>query len=649
MADTYTTRSRMRKQGIAATGDVWGAKLNEDVLDIADATENGEKEISIGSSTSYSLAAMVDGELSDSHYYSLIFTGTPASAVTITIPASVTRRKYQIKNSTGQTATVKYAASTGVVLCNGDQTTVWCDGSEVHDRGPGYRITPAETAAGVTPVDCDVPSHDVSGKVNAKRYGLSESASVATNTTAIQAAINVLSHSTCRIVLVPGGAYSHNKLYGYYDVSLNPGYNSARADASFTFLGDGISSETGDTYGTVMTYAQSTGDGFTISPAANDANPYPARDVIVKGISFKGDTTGWIITCLGVVSARFEDFEIVNDNAAGNGLKISTAYFGVLKNPRIRGSSSGIAIDFSTSIAAGLLTIENPNVSGYSTALNMSSGDWQVMNVIGGEMSGSTYDLYVSGRIQQLNYYGHYFEGAKTSFIAMSGANKIFSLNLYGCWYLGSGLTDVGFDLQSPNAVSIQGGVVQDLANTFMNIDALPSGGFGNYDVCGLTFNESSPIGTPVTYFTGILPALRGVDYPVGNANVSLFDPDERPIRYFPYVGQGKSVVTAGHVFGGTIYNGGAVGGGSVTLQDEGSPEFSTFYCTTSDTTIYLPEIATGLQHGFNMTVQNDVASSNSLIIKTAVADGGDTLGTLVAEGQRTFRFFDDGVTTGWK
>lgn len=192
MADTYSTRSRMRKIARAAYPGTWDTPLNADVIDIADAEQNGELSIDIGSSTSYELAALVDGTLSDSHYYSLIITGTPASAVTFTIPASVTRRKYQIKNSTGKTATVKYAASTGVVLGNGDQTIVWCDGSEVYDRGPGYRITPAETAAGVTIVDFSIPNHlATNGIFHPERYGQNALPGITDMSAAIAAAVLV--------------------------------------------------------------------------------------------------------------------------------------------------------------------------------------------------------------------------------------------------------------------------------------------------------------------------------------------------------------------------------------------------------------------------------------------------------------------------
>lgn len=155
MADTYSTRLRLRKIERNAYPGTWDTPLNRDMVEIVDAAIAGEISISIGSATSYTLAALVDGTQSDTHYASLIFTGTPASAVTVTIPTSVTRKRFRVKNSTGQILTFKYSTGSGVVLGNGDVTDLWCDQSvpEVYDVGSGYRITTAEIAAGVTPVN----------------------------------------------------------------------------------------------------------------------------------------------------------------------------------------------------------------------------------------------------------------------------------------------------------------------------------------------------------------------------------------------------------------------------------------------------------------------------------------------------------------
>lgn len=160
MADTYTQALKARRIEEDAYPDDWADRLNSDVVDIFDAGISGQVEVDIGSATTYALEAMQNGTLSDSHYFRLNFVGTPASAVTVTIPASVTPSKhYLVDNQTGQALTVKYAATAGVTIQDGDAVHVYCDGTSViaDTRRPRYDITDAEIAAGVTPVDYAYP------------------------------------------------------------------------------------------------------------------------------------------------------------------------------------------------------------------------------------------------------------------------------------------------------------------------------------------------------------------------------------------------------------------------------------------------------------------------------------------------------------
>lgn len=155
MADTYTQALKARRIEEDAYPDDWADRLNSDVVDIFDAGISGQVEVDIGSATTYALEAMQNGTLSDSHYFRLNFVGTPASAVTVTIPASVTPSKhYLVDNQTGQALTVKYAATAGVTIQDGDAVHVYCDGTSViaDTRRPRYDITAAENAAGVVPV-----------------------------------------------------------------------------------------------------------------------------------------------------------------------------------------------------------------------------------------------------------------------------------------------------------------------------------------------------------------------------------------------------------------------------------------------------------------------------------------------------------------
>lgn len=156
MVDTYTQALKARKIEPGGYDPDWSTRFNGDVVDIFDAGISGQIEIDIGSATTHALEAMQNGTLSDSHYFRLNFVGTPASAVTVTVPASVTPSKhYLVDNQTGQTLTVKYAATSGVTIQDGDAVHVYCDGTTViaDTRRPRYDITDAEIAALVTPTD----------------------------------------------------------------------------------------------------------------------------------------------------------------------------------------------------------------------------------------------------------------------------------------------------------------------------------------------------------------------------------------------------------------------------------------------------------------------------------------------------------------
>jgi hypothetical protein len=130
MADTYTQSCKARKIEQNGYDNSYATRFNEDMVDILDAAISGVVEIDIGSSTSVNLEALQNGTLSDSHFWRLQFTGTPASAVTVTVPASVTpSKRYLIDNQTGQSLTFKYSATAGVTVPDDGKVEVYCDGT----------------------------------------------------------------------------------------------------------------------------------------------------------------------------------------------------------------------------------------------------------------------------------------------------------------------------------------------------------------------------------------------------------------------------------------------------------------------------------------------------------------------------------------
>lgn len=466
----------------------------------------------------------------------------------------------------------------------------------------------------------------------------------------LQTAYNAASNSMEREVYHPAGKYNYTKLYLYYDAALNPTYNVNR-NGELTLTGDGISPENGGNCGTVLYTTLTTGDAFNVGSLANDALPYNTRDFIARGISFEGATSGTLVLARGVVSARFEACQFVQSNIAGTALWGTTNYFGVVEKCRFQnrasGTPTGDAIKFGTTIAAGLFTLRDCNISGFANALNMYSGQWQLLNIESSELSGSSYGIYVNGETQILNLSGTYFEGTCTSFIADTASNKIKNLNMFGCWALGSGLSGPALNLNGPNSVQIIGGYSQDQNKTWLNIGGTPSGGNSSYSVHGFSFPRTGAAPAAVTLFTGVIPELHGVDYANTDPNVLLIPAAARPV-FSRANFAGSSYTASGHVFGTSMLKTGPVSGGAIDLQAAGYPSFVTSYCVTTPTTLNLPAISAGLPNGYDCTVTSDAASTANLLVKTAVADGAVQIAALVPGQQRLFKFFNDGTTTGW-
>jgi hypothetical protein len=138
MADTFSTALAIRLPQTGAYNNTWGAILNADAFQLLDDAIAGLFEISIGTSVAYSLGAMSQGNSSPTRGFCLQFSGTPASAVTVTIPSSVISKFYLIDNlATGQTLTFTYGStvstSSTVTVQSGEKHLIWCDGTDVWD------------------------------------------------------------------------------------------------------------------------------------------------------------------------------------------------------------------------------------------------------------------------------------------------------------------------------------------------------------------------------------------------------------------------------------------------------------------------------------------------------------------------------------
>jgi hypothetical protein len=130
MADSFTTFLQVRLPATGAYDNTWGATLNSDALNLLDTAITGWTVVSVGSATAFSLPALSPGSASTSRYFSLLFTGTPAGQVTVTVPSSVPGKMYLVNNQTGQTLLFTYSGSTSTTtVANGENRLIWCDGT----------------------------------------------------------------------------------------------------------------------------------------------------------------------------------------------------------------------------------------------------------------------------------------------------------------------------------------------------------------------------------------------------------------------------------------------------------------------------------------------------------------------------------------
>lgn len=130
MADSYTTFLQVRLPATGAYDNTWGATLNSDALNLLDTGITGWTVVSVGSSVAFSLPAQSPGSASASRYFSLLFTGSPATECTVTVPSSVPGKMYLINNQTGQTLLFTYSGSTSTTTVEtGEIRLIWCDGS----------------------------------------------------------------------------------------------------------------------------------------------------------------------------------------------------------------------------------------------------------------------------------------------------------------------------------------------------------------------------------------------------------------------------------------------------------------------------------------------------------------------------------------
>ena len=148
MASTYTTRTRLEKQGDGENANTWGLKLNQNVIDLVDDAVAGYETVSVDAVTSISLTAN-DGTPDQARNLGLRFTGALTAPCTVIAPNA--EKVYFVGNeTTGDQPIVLKAGSSSETVYPNSPALVAFDGTnsmQLSGFAPGTRIPFENNAA----------------------------------------------------------------------------------------------------------------------------------------------------------------------------------------------------------------------------------------------------------------------------------------------------------------------------------------------------------------------------------------------------------------------------------------------------------------------------------------------------------------------
>ena len=133
MATQYT---QILKLALPVTGELngtWGDVVNNEITSMVEQAIAGLVTINSWTANSHTLT-VADGTSSESRCAILILEddggGNPSAPATLICPDET--KIYVVKNTTGQTVTVKTASGTGIAVPDGNTITVFCDATNVN-------------------------------------------------------------------------------------------------------------------------------------------------------------------------------------------------------------------------------------------------------------------------------------------------------------------------------------------------------------------------------------------------------------------------------------------------------------------------------------------------------------------------------------
>jgi hypothetical protein len=128
---TYTPTLKLALPVSGQLSGQWGNVVNDSITSLVEQAVAGIATINTWGNNAHTLTT-ADGATAEARCAMLVFTDTNTvltGAATVICPTAA--KLYVVKNSTGQTATIKTAAGTGVAVANGGIMFVFCDGTNV--------------------------------------------------------------------------------------------------------------------------------------------------------------------------------------------------------------------------------------------------------------------------------------------------------------------------------------------------------------------------------------------------------------------------------------------------------------------------------------------------------------------------------------
>jgi len=275
---------------------------------------------------------------------------------------------------------------------------------------------------------------------------------VTDDTLAIQTAINWLSNNGGGTLHIPEGVYLHSTLYFCYDAEINPDFNTetfsqGRITLHGVGCGDHTNARDGNYIGSVLKYADTTGDGLVFNPV----NATTCRNVAIRDLAIVGETSDRLVNLSQTNTACTIERVVIFNDGEGVALFMQVVYNFSVRSCFILGTGKGKGIWLKpTTIADGVLKNRG---GGDQIFQDVTCNNFDVAWDLGNKFSTGITKFY-----KNLTLIG--CQG-KASRVGMSVRYGITGLALINCWFEGNGGSE-GRDILFSSAAGFD-----DITNDF--------------------------------------------------------------------------------------------------------------------------------------------------------------------------------------